>query len=813
MTMDFVNPILEILIRLWDCITKDVNSIRNFEASLKDLENALDQLKNVSEDVKRRVELEEERQMACKKQVDSWLKRVEVIDKEVKNVLEKANQNPHRSCCFGCSNSCWSSYKLVEKVEKKLKAVEELKTQGSFDSVADILPRGAVDERPLEDTVGLNLAFEEVQRWFEDSQVKVIGIYGMGGVGKTTLLKKVNNQFLKTDYGFDLVIWVVVSKQSNVETVQEAICEKLKLPESTWKNKSEDEKAVQIFRILRPKKFVLMLDDIWKRVDLVKVGVPTLDDQRMSKVVFTTRYEDVCGYMEADKKIKIECLPREDAFTLFRKKVGMSTLNAHPSLTNLAEVVAEECKGLPLALITVGRSMANKKDPRDWDRAIKRLRKDPSKIMGMDEEVFHILKFSYDSLNGDLVKSCFIYCCIYPEDHDILIEDLLELWIGEGLLDEFDDIHEARDEGREIIGCIKAASLLENGKSEEYVKMHDVIRDMALWISGGFIAKTNRYLVLNHVGFVEVDLVTSRMKTERISLWGRSINSITEIPSCPNVLTFLARNTTIRTFPSDFLQFMPVMRVLDLSFNFHLAELPSGIGKLVELEFLNLSNTRIRELPAELKNLTKMKYLLLNATYRLEVIPRQVISSFSFLRVFKICGGSDSTSSNKPVENNVLSSGRIHLLEELESLGHINDISITISDANSVQKLLYSRKILNCLSSLCFEGLTSLELSSSSVERMRHLERLDIYYCELQHMIIHSDYYPGGYFHNLRNVYIAYCDNLLDMTWLIYAPTLELLDIAHCASMVEIVVAGVEPDLSIFRRLKILRLINVPSLT
>ncbi|KAI3463356.1 hypothetical protein Pfo_020019 [Paulownia fortunei] len=656
----------------------------------------------------------------------------------------------------------------------------------------------------------------------------------MGGVGKTTLLKKINNKFVKTNYGFDLAIWIVISKQSSVEKVQEAICEKLKLPESSWKNKSEDEKAVQIFRILRLKKFVVMLDDIWKRVDLVKVGVPTSDDQRMSKVIFTTRYEDMCGYMEADKKIKIECLAREEALTLFKKKVGISALSAHPSIPKLAGVVAEECKGLPLALITVGRAMTSKNDPRDWDRAITKLKKNPSRIMGMDDDVFHVLKFSYDSLHDDAIKSCFIYCCIYPEDHEILIDDLLELWIGEGLLDEFDDIHEARDQGREIIGGLKAASLLENGKSEEYVKMHDVIRDMALWISSGSKPNTKGYLVLDHVGLLEVHLVTSSVEAERISLWGSSIRSITEIPSCPNVLTFLVRHTAIRMLPSGFLQFMPVIKVLDLSFNFHLAELPSGIGKLVELQFLNLSNTRIKELPVELKNLTKMKYLLLNATYRLEVIPRQVISSFSLLRVFRISGSGDSAS-NDAVENNVLSGGRRYLLEELECLQHINDISITLFDASSVQKLQYSRKIQNCLSSLCFErceGLTSLELSSSSVERMRHLERLDIYYCELEQLIIYSEpehshdfdispepgFMAGGYFHNLRSVYIAYCDNLLDLTWLIYAPTLELLDIAHCASMVEIVedppslVAGVESDLSIFPRLKKIRLINVPSL-
>ncbi|KAH6758292.1 hypothetical protein C2S51_018527 [Perilla frutescens var. frutescens] len=817
--MDFVGPILDIMIRLWDCISKDVRTIRDVDENLKSLENALDQLKNVSEDVKRRVELEEERQMVRTKEVDGWLQKVDTVAKGVNDVLQRAERRPRRGCRFGCQRSCWSSYKLGKEVKKARRAVNELMNRGNFEFVAVMLPRGVVDERPLEDTVGLNSEFQEVENWIKDGQVRSIGLYGMGGVGKTTLLKKINNEFVKTSYGFDLVIWVVVSKQENVEKIQDSICEKLRLPENTWRNKSADEKAVEIFRILQLKKYVLLLDNIWKRVDLVKVGIPTSHDQ-MCKVIFTTRYEDVCFYMEADKKIKIKCLAREEALSLFRKKVGISTLNAHSSIPNLAEQVAEECNGLPLALITVGRAMAGKNDPRDWDRAITKLRKDPSRIMGVDDDVFLILKFSYDSLHDDDIKSCFVYCCIYPEDHEIPIADLLELWIGEGFLDAYSDVHDARDQGWEIIRRLKAASLLENGRSEEYVKMHDVVRDMALWISNGSKAKTSRYLVLDHVGMLEEHLLTSRVEAERVSLWGSSIISFTEIPSCPNVLTFLAKHTAMRIFAPGFLQYMSVMKVLDLSSNFQLAELPSGIGELVELKFLNLSNTRIKELPLELANLTKMKYLLLNSCHRMEVIPRQVISSFSLLRVFRISGSGYSTSNND-VEDNVLSGGRRYLLEELKRLQYISDIAVTLTDASSVQELQHSHKIQSCLTSVCFDrckDLTLLELSSSSVERMRHLERLDIYYCNLHQVVINQELEHRHGFHNLRSIYIAYCDSLLDLTWLIHAPMLELLDVAHCASMVEIVtdhpshVGGVEADLTMFSRLKKLRLLNVPSL-
>ncbi|CAK9174641.1 unnamed protein product [Ilex paraguariensis] len=833
--MDVVNPILGIVLPLLDCVVKHAQNMKDLKASRKSLEIAMGKLKDISEDVKRQVELLEEQQMTRRKQVQNWLRQVEVIETQVNEILEKCDEDVQKKCLGGCyPKNCCSRYKLGKRVQEKLKVVDQLTNEGHFDVVADMLPRGRGDERPMEEIVGLGSMFEKVLRWMNDEQVKIIGIYGMGGAGKTTLLKKINNEFLKTGHGVDLIIWVVVSKQSNVEKIQEAICDQLKLPHDVWKNKGEDEKAIEIFRILRNKKFVLLLDDIWMRLDLLKVGVPPPDVQNTSKIVFTTRSEDVCGHMEADKKIKVECLSREEALALFRKKAGNSTLNSHPDITKLAEMVAKECRGLPLALITVGRAMAGRNDPRDWERAVSKLRKDPSKFVGMDEDVFHVLKFSYDRLDDDVIKSCFIYCCIYPEDYDIANDDLINHWIGERILDEFDDIYEARNQGHEIIGSLKRLCLLETGNSQEHVKMHDVIRDMALWIGCGSSGKKDKILVLERAGLIEAQGVTPWKEAERISMWGSSIGDLFEKPSCPNLLTFFVRHTTLGKFPTGFFQFMPAIRVLDLSSNFQLIELPVGIDKLVMLQYLNLSNSRIRELPVGLKNLKKMRYLLMNATYRMEIIPRQVISSLSELRVFSISGR--DSSSDIILENNVLSGGRKALFEELECLEHLNDISITVFDNLSLQKIQSSHKIQKCISYLCIErceGLTSLRLLSSSLQGMKHLERLDMNYCEMVSLEIYtelegtqgsvldtfriSEFIRGDYFHNLRDVYIAYCDNLLDLTWLIYAPTLQLLDVAHCEAMEEIVhhhrsreVPEIENSSCIFSRLAKISLIKLP---
>nr|CAN79245.1 hypothetical protein VITISV_014021 [Vitis vinifera] len=115
----------------------------------------------------------------------------------------------------------------------------------------------------------------------------------MGGVGKTTLLKKINNHFLGTSTDFEIVIWAVVSKSPNSENIQEVIWNKLQIPHRIWETgSSNDEKAAEIFRVLSTKKFVLLLDDVWERLGLLEIGVPYPDAQNKSKIVFTTRSKD-----------------------------------------------------------------------------------------------------------------------------------------------------------------------------------------------------------------------------------------------------------------------------------------------------------------------------------------------------------------------------------------------------------------------------------------------------------------------------------------------------------------------------------------
>ena len=166
--------------------------------------------------------------------------------------------------------------------------------------------------------------------------------------------------------------------------VQKTIMDKLGLTRDEGNPDSDQINARKISDKLHRKKFLLLLDDIWQKLDLSLVGVPDPNGQNQSKVEFTTRSKEVYGNMKAKHIIEVPCLAPNEALHLFRMKVGEAILNSDPKISELAKDMAAKCNGLPLALITVGGTMASRHHRHEWVYGLNILRNTPSQFQGMD---------------------------------------------------------------------------------------------------------------------------------------------------------------------------------------------------------------------------------------------------------------------------------------------------------------------------------------------------------------------------------------------------------------------------------------------
>ncbi|KAK3428144.1 hypothetical protein EUGRSUZ_F04256 [Eucalyptus grandis] len=812
--MELAGPLLETVKGLWGLASKPVGYIYNLKDNVRLLDEKNKTLKSMSGDVKTKVECEEvEAHVGPTKQVEDWLGRVQKIFGEVDQILREARERDEIKCLSRwLPRNCWSSYKLGKRVDQLLNEVRQLQNEReNFIDLTSPLPPPPVLKKPMDKPVGLDISLNKVWKWLVDEkQVGVIGLYGAGGVGKTTLIKRINEELSHANHKFNVVIWVVVSRQVNEDSIQDTIRKRLNIKDQSWGGWSQDEMINYLWERLTDKKFVLLIDDVWARLDLSKIGVPRPSLENGSKVVFTTRSKQVCDQMRADKTSEVECLKFKEALELFENNVGKSTIDSHPDILELAKDIVRECKGLPLALITIGRAMVGRENPNEWKHTLTTLRNNPYKLSGMVEEVYHILEFSYINLNDSTDQLCFLYCCLYPEDYHIGSRDLIELWIGEGLLGDTNDVYNMREKGEYILGSLKMACLLESGHDDdnerEYVKMHDVIRDMAIWIARDQGQRENKLLVIEKEEDMSAKRISKWGEAEKVSIWGKWIHNIDQAPpKCSHLKTLIIRETNVREVPRGFFESMAAcLMVFDLSNNNNITSFPEGICNLISLQYLNLSNTRIKELPKEISNLTRLQWLLLDHMTRHILIPTGAITSLP-LNVFSSWGSS--------LENEE------EVVEELGRMQGLTDLSIMVNKSSSALKIFQSFqrcirrvRIENC------EGLTHIPISHSlkGSGNFSHLEVLNFADCRmLVKMEINQGIgqAPNCYcFPSLVEVIVSDC-GFLDLSWLVHTQKLQSLIVAYCYLMEKIIGDGIAREelaaSGLFSRLKSLRIENL----
>ncbi|KAJ7949372.1 Disease resistance protein [Quillaja saponaria] len=314
----------------------------------------------------------------------------------------------------------------------------------------------------------------------------VVSIVAMGGMGKTTLAQLVYNDGRVTDH-FDIKSWIYVSDEFDVINLTKKFLHALGVPA----HDSEDLNILQLKLKdkLIDKKFLLVLDDVWdeKSDTWERLLLPLIHGAPGSKVLATTRSERVAEVMHSISKHPLRQLGGEEGWELFcRHAFDGRDSDVNPDLEAIGRKIVDKCKGLPLAIKTLGGLLRTKYEEKEWNMI---LRSNIWDFNDAESNIIPALRLSYHYLPSHL-KRCFSYCSIFPKGRILSENELILLWMAEGLLQHSKQNKRMEEVGEEYFRDLVARSFFQKLHSD--FVMHDLIIDLATSVSGEFCYKLEK---------------------------------------------------------------------------------------------------------------------------------------------------------------------------------------------------------------------------------------------------------------------------------------------------------------------------------
>ncbi|CDP21579.1 unnamed protein product, partial [Coffea canephora] len=477
----------------------------------------------------------------------------------------------------------------------------------------------------------------------DDHQLKVVSVVGMGGLGKTTLVKKVHED-PEVRRHFPVRAWVTVSETCDFQFLLKDLIRQLH-----EEGKKPDPRSIESMTTTELKKFVkdflqqagryaIVFDDVWdvEFWNTIKFALP--ESGHGNRVMLTTRKADVasdCCIESRGYIYRMKPLSFEDSWTLFCNKIFMGG-NCPGHLMDVAKGILGKCEGLPLAILAISGLLALKDVNRteEWEM-VRRSLGGELEGAGKLDRVKKILSLSYSDLPWHL-KICLLYTSIYPEDYKIACETLVNLWIAERFV-EWREGMSIADVAWGYLSELVSRSLIQVTNvfyegMPGYCRIHDLLREVIVLKSreqNMVTATTGQPMMWpsEKVRRLVVHISSSNNTQHHQQMQNYCFDHLRSFVTIGSTNPSLSRKLLSKVSGSS-----KLLKVLDLRGQetqeeipneifkmLHLKHLdlygtgvervPKAIGKLQHLEYLNLGKTGVRELPMEILKLQNLRFL------------------------------------------------------------------------------------------------------------------------------------------------------------------------------------------------------------
>uniref|UniRef100_A0A9I9DU25 NB-ARC domain-containing protein n=1 Tax=Cucumis melo TaxID=3656 RepID=A0A9I9DU25_CUCME len=383
----------------------------------------------------------------------------------------------------------------------------------------------------------------------------------------------------------------------------------------------------ELKKVIQNKKYLLVMDDVWndqneyawrELKNLLMDGA-----ERGSKIIITKRDSRVATEIkDMTKSITLDVLDEDSSWSLFKKvafKQGQDS--KYLEVEQLGKEILKKCGGVPLVIRHIGRLLSSKTSKEEW---MSFNDNESLEVTQQDNHMTSILELSYNNLPPHL-KQCFAYSSLFPKGYKIKINELIGQWIAQDFIESSSGRKSLDNIGKDYFDELCSRFFYENlsgdNNFDDYVRMHDVMRELAKKVAGNkYYARgdsNNSYVVSEQTRHISFDY--------KIELW-RDV--LSKLLTAKGLKTFLIlhhlyekKNTVDRETLDKLFSSFPRLRVLGLH-DSKISTVPDSIEKLTDLRYLDLSENDIESLPNSITKLQNLQTLKLTECHKLKELPR-----------------------------------------------------------------------------------------------------------------------------------------------------------------------------------------------